>query len=120
MRTAFWLAAVALVFFGLGVASAQASGSTIYCREGGKVWDAFSEDGHFECAGALAHGTACFVGRRAEIIERINNLEVSWDEEWLEGAHYRGRNAIAYIWADGPNELREPQSIERCTREFFR
>jgi hypothetical protein len=120
MRNALWLASLALAFFFLGVASAQqATTSTIYCQESGKVWNALSEEGHFECAGALMQGEACFVGRRSEIIEHINNLEVSWDEEWLESAQYVGRNAIAYTWVDGPNELREDRLIQRCTAEFF-
>ncbi|HRK06405.1 MAG TPA: hypothetical protein PLZ57_01440 [Pseudobdellovibrionaceae bacterium] len=120
MRSVLWFAGIALVFFGLGVASAETRASTIFCREGGQLWDALTEDGHFECAGALMVGDACFVGRRRDIIAKINNLEISWDEEWLEGAHYKGRDSISYVWVDGPNELREPQSMNRCTPEFLR
>lgn len=98
-------------------AFAQAK-ANIFCKtEAGKVTSALSEDGHFDCAGDLRWGTACFTGARAEAIDLIN--EISWDEEWLENAHFKGRDSISYEFVDGPNEQREKLSMDRCDDSFF-
>lgn len=100
--------------------SAFAAKSGVYCENNGRIYNAASEDGHFQCAGALAQGDACFTGKRSEVIELINNDTFNWDEEWLESAHYQGKDAIAYLFVDGPNELQDKVSINRCTADFFR
>lgn len=98
-------------------AFAQAK-ANIFCKsDAGKVISALSEDGHFECAAALAQGYACFTGARAEAIDLIN--EISWDEEWLGEAHFKGKDSIAYKWIDGPNEVEEKLSMDRCDSAFF-
>lgn len=99
----------------------QAGEANVYCRtEKGSVVSALSEDGHYDCAADLWWGGACFTGKRSAAIELINGDSFNWDEEWLEGAHYKGRDSIAYVTVDGPNEIREHRSMERCSEEFFK
>lgn len=129
MRNALWFISIGFVFFALGLASAQTSAisppapvptsHTIFCKYDGALWDAFTDEGHFACSEPLSYGLACFVGDSAPTIARINNLEVSWDEEWLEEAQELGVDSITYVWVDGPNDLREDLRIDRCSPEFF-
>lgn len=101
------------------VESAPRAGK-VYCESNHGLYDAESEDGHYECAEPLAMGTACFSGPRASVIDLINADAFNWDEEWLEDAHFKGRDSIAYTFADGPNELREKVSMERCKPAFLK
>ncbi len=117
---AFTAAAFALVTTFLPQATLAAGPGKVYCESNHQVYDAESDDGHYECAGALALGTACFTGPRASVIDLINGDTFNWDEEWLEGAHFKGRDSIAYTFADGPNELREKVSMERCEPDFVK
>lgn len=93
--------------------------SSIFCKVEGKVLDARSEEGHYECAEALAFGQACFTGDRWEVVEVINSGEFNWDEEWLEKADLFGKGSLSYVWSDGPNELKEQQILRRCSLKFF-
>lgn len=100
-------------------AFAQAKANVFCKNDSGKVISALSEDGHFECAGALAQGDACFTGSRTEAIDLINGNSFNWDEEWLGEAHFKGKDSIAYKWIDGPNEMEEKLSMDRCDAAFF-
>lgn len=111
-------ALLALAF--LFSAHAYAVQSTIYCKPDDKVINAFSEDGHFDCAGDLAQGGACFTGKAEKIVAIINNRQIDWDEEWLDEAKILGNDSIAYKWVDGPNEYAEDLIMNRCTDDFFR
>jgi hypothetical protein len=93
----------------------------IYCRENGKVVNAYVQDDVPNCAAALMQGEACFTGRREAVIALINADSFNWGgQEWLADAHFKGRDEIAYTWHDGPNELKEKLSLARCTSGFFR
>lgn len=112
--------AIVLSLVTLASASAFAAQSTIYCKgyKSEKIMNAFSEDGHFDCAGALVTGTACFTGDAAKVAAKI--VDINWDEEWLEGGYVVSKNEIGYIFKDGPNELQEEVRMDRCTDEFFK
>jgi hypothetical protein len=97
-----------------------AAQSAVYCKSAGKIYNASSETGHDECSSALMQGDACFTGSREGVIRLINGNSFSWDEEWLEGAHFRGKDSISYLFVDGPNELKEKRSMDRCEDDFFR
>jgi hypothetical protein len=101
-------------------ATAFGASSTIYCKVNGKITNAYSEDGRYDCAGALMEGTACYTGARKAIISDINSNAFNWDEEWLEGANFNGPSAISYYFVDGPNELRDKIVMDRCTDDFFK
>jgi hypothetical protein len=110
----------ALVLALLVVPSFAQAKANIFCKNNaGKVVSALSEDGHFDCAGDLRWGSACFTGKRAEAIDLINGDNFNWDEEWLENAHFMGKDSISYEFVDGPNELREKLSMDRCDSSFF-
>ncbi|WII73720.1 hypothetical protein QJS83_07505 [Bdellovibrio sp. 22V] len=109
-------ALISFLFLGL---SFQAH-AAVYCKENGKIYDAASEDGHFECAGALMMGSACFTGPRSAVLELFNDDVFNWDEEWLEEAYYHGPDAISYVFRDGPNEISEKVVINRCSTQFFK
>jgi hypothetical protein len=110
-------ALILALFFVPAFAQAKAN---IFCKtNAGKVISALSEDGRYECSYALAEGSACFTGPRAEVIDLINGDTFNWDEEWLAGAHFKGRDSIAYKWVDGPNEIEEKLSMNRCDDSFF-
>ncbi len=93
----------------------------VFCKAGitGAVYSATEGDGHFECNEALREGDACFTGKRKAVIKLINARAFDWDEEWLDEAHYSGRDAIAYTYVDGPNELQEKVTMKRCPADFF-
>lgn len=99
--------------------SAFAARSTVYCESEGHIYNALSEEGHYKCAYSLMDNGACFTGQRSEVIALINQDSFNWDEEWLEGAHYKGQDEIAYLFVDGPNEFKDPVSMSRCTDSFF-
>jgi hypothetical protein len=100
-------------------AFAQAK-ADVFCQDdSGKAVSALSDDGHFTCAADLRWGSACFTGPRAEVIDLINSDAFSWDEEWLGEAHFMGKDSIAYKFIDGPNELQEKLSMNRCDGSFF-
>ncbi|MEK7355247.1 MAG: hypothetical protein AAB250_02280 [Bdellovibrionota bacterium] len=92
--------------------------SAVWCKDEGQAIDAEGDYGQ-ACAEALAFGEACFTGKRSEVIATINAGKFDADEEWLENAKYKGRDAISYVWVDGPNELREKQTLPRCAPDFF-
>lgn len=104
----------------MGSVSAFAK-STIYCKDSeGKVLDALDPSQGWECEESLVFGGACFTGKRAEVITLLNEEgNFGSDENWIENAKYKGRDSISYEWVDGPNELRDKKSIDRCTDEFF-
>lgn len=94
---------------------------TVYCKDDArKLYNAASEQGLPTCAGALAHSNACFTGQRADVIKLINDGTFTWDDVWLEGAYYKGRNDISHLLVDGPNKIQDRLSMVRCTSEFFR
>ncbi len=100
---------------------AFAAQSAVYCKSEGEIYNAGSEDGRYECAGALMLGEACFTGSRKDIIQLINvDGFFNWDEEWLEKAHFKGKDSIAYLYVDGVNETQKNLSMDRCTKAFFR
>lgn len=105
-------------------ASAESFAANVYCKiiENGemKIYNAAVNDGHYECADHLREGAACFTGSRGDVISLINSGSFDWDEEWLEGAHYKGFFEISYVYADGPNDLRMTLSMDRCSRNFFK
>lgn len=114
MKALFTLAALAL-------SPAAFAADAIYCKENGKVVNAYVADDVPNCAAALMQGDACFAGRREAVIALINSDAFNWGgEEWLADAHFKGRDEIAYTWHDGPNELKEKLSLARCTPGFFR
>ncbi len=108
---------IGILFLTLTTPAFAASG--IFCKENGRVMTAYQKDEPAECAAALMEGSACFAGKRAEVIAMINNDLFNWDEEWLADAHFKGRDEIAYTWVDGPNELKEKLSLVRCPKGFF-
>jgi hypothetical protein len=122
MRETFALALMVSCFLFASQAStgAAAPAGSVYCKTGGKIYIASSEDGHFSCSESFAFGEACFVGARKTVIDLINNDEFNWDEEWVESAHFMGRDSISYVFVDGPNELRESLSMNRCATSFFK
>lgn len=119
MKTLFALVALTISAFSLTTPSFAANGA-VYCKERGRVVNALAEeDAPAGCAGALMQGDACFTGSRAAVIELINDGAFNWDEEWLEKAHFKGADEIAYTFRDGPNELSDKLSLVRCPRGFF-
>lgn len=109
----------ALLFIVMALMPALAQAKTdLFCQKDGEPLSALSDHGR-ECEGFLMDGNACFVGKRSALVNLINSGYFNWDEEWLEGAHYRGRDSIAYEFVDGPNELRQKISINRCDGAFF-
>lgn len=115
--------------FGLIVLAASSSAfaakSAIYCKytadEFYVVYDASTDEGNQECAPHLMQSAACFTGSRSEVIDLINETDTfNWDEEWLGEAKYKGKNEISYKWIDGPNDVKETQTLVRCTKEFFK
>lgn len=121
MRPSLLFMCIAL--FCLSVSS-RASAADIYCKviENGemKIYNASVNEGHVECADHLREGAACFTGSRGDVISLINNGGFNWDEEWLEGAHYKGFFEVSYVYADGPNDLRMTLSMDRCSKNFFK
>ena len=110
-------------FFGL-FTSSESLAADVYCKivENGemKIYNALVDDGRYECADNLREGAACFTGSRGDVISLINNGGFNWDEEWLEGAHYKGFFEVSYVYADGPNDLRTTLSMDRCSKNFFK
>ena len=113
MKALFALALLALS------SPAFAANGAVYCKEQGRVVNALVKDEVARCAGALMQGEACFTGSRAAVIELINDGAFNWDEEWLEKAHFKGQDEIAYTFRDGPNEQSEKLTLARCPRGFF-
>lgn len=102
-------------------ASATTAKGRVLCKVDGVILDAASEEGHFDCMQDVLFGGACFTGSRQAVIDLINSREeFGSDEEWIEGAHFHGKNAISYIFRDGPNEQSEKVVMNRCTAEFFK
>jgi hypothetical protein len=110
-------ALILALFFVPAFAQAKAN---IFCKtDAGKVISALSEDGRYDCAAALRWSNACFTGPRAEVIAVINGDAFNWDEEWLDEAHFKGKDEVAYTFVDGPNGIEEHLSMSRCDDAFF-
>jgi len=112
-----------MAILSLGVLSTEvmASEANIFCKTGRKIYSALSEEGHFKCTESLlTDGTACFTGKREDVIELINKGSFNWDEEWIEEAHFKGKDEISYMSVDGPNDLKTKLTLKRCSAEIFK
>lgn len=67
---------------------------------------------------------ACFTGKRSEAIDIINSLYYQdyfdgTDGEYINDAHYKGKNEISYIFYDEANDYSEKMILKRCIKKFF-
>jgi len=99
--------------------SSAFAASGIFCRANDRIYSAMTNEGFLVCAEAMAFGKACFTGERSEVIDIINSGYFEWDEEWLQSAHYSGKNDVAYVYVDGPGRIKAKTVMKRCTKEFF-
>lgn len=111
---------LSLLIFSAGVFAK----ADVYCKDNGRVINILSED-YFDCQGYLLMGAVCFTGNRGEAIKILNSQEVrnmfdGTDGEFIENAHYMGRDEISYTVQDLANEWSDKVSIKRCSASFFR
>lgn len=112
---------MAILSLGVLSTSVIASEANVFCKSGRKIYSALSEDGHFKCSESiLVDGSACFTGKREDVIELINKGSFNWDEEWIEDAHFKGKDEISYMSVDGPNDLKTKLTLKRCSAEIFK
>jgi hypothetical protein len=111
---------VAILSLGVLSTGIMASEANVFCKSGRKIYSALTEEGYFKCTESLlTDGTACFTGSRVEVITLINGDSFNWDEEWIEDAHFKGKDEISYMSVDGPNELKTKLSMKRCSADIF-
>lgn len=103
-----------LILLSLISAPVEARDTDILCRLKGRMVSATTENGRQDCKENISMGEACFIGQRALAIRLLTSDIFNWDEEWIENAHFKGRDEISYEYVDGPNDLRLKHSMRRC------
>lgn len=106
--------------------------SSLYAKVNGEVLKCTENVGATAMVGAHVRSTGecssyefmtgdafCFTGQRSELIDAINGDEFDFDEEWLDGASYKGKD-LKFFVNDGPNELSEAIVAKKCTQDFFK
>ena len=74
-----------------------------------------------DCSGYefLTGDAFCFTGKRSDLIDALSGDHFDFDEEWVDGASYHGKDLSFYI-NDGPNDISEKLIAKRCTKKFFK